>query len=237
MFSEAGGLETDKYPVGLVSIEVGKAERKHMDANLEPNKQKVGLGCLANLLVGLDQMIRIKYGLIKPSKETEECNAAETSQESVDETVAKSCFTVIGGDTRESLAVIEESESSVAIGGNMILGDNSTVIGRDSDESLVLIGRENTSYEENNMNDSEHTVSQFFSRAQQSKASIPETKALPVPTAIAEACNFDLSSVDIEIEDEGADQRIVRRERSPVLKAEMFVTPDLPGLDAVYLNR
>ena len=45
MFSEACNLETAKYPVSVVSVEMMEDMKQKLDPNLEPNKQKVGLAC------------------------------------------------------------------------------------------------------------------------------------------------------------------------------------------------
>ncbi len=175
VFSSAAGLETEKYPVSLLSITVGAEERKHMDANLEPNKQKVGLGFLSQLCSGLQEYLERMYGL---NKNGADLITADSSEHNT--TSPESCFTMIG---------------------------------------------ETQPWPEDKENIDHGTVSQFFARHQGQNnvgtgSDSSETHAIQPETWDAR-----------DNEDEP------RRISSLVLKPEMFQTPELPGLDAVYINR
>ena len=175
VFSSAAGLETEKYPVSLLSITVGAEERKHMDANLEPNKQKVGLGFLAQLCTGLEEYLERMYGLNKNG-----ANIITTEPLELNTTSPESCFTMIG----ETQPWPEEKE-----------------------------------------NFDHGTVSQFFAR-HQGKKNVGTGSASP-----------ETPTIQPETWDARENEEEPRRTRSPVLKPEMFQTPELPGLDAVYINR
>ena len=38
-----------------------RSQRQSLDANLEPNKQKISLGCLNDLMEKTDEFLKIKY--------------------------------------------------------------------------------------------------------------------------------------------------------------------------------
>ena len=57
MFSEVCGLQPHKNPVSCVSIDLSGDLRHQLDPNLEPNKQKVGLGCLQAVVAGLETIL------------------------------------------------------------------------------------------------------------------------------------------------------------------------------------
>ena len=57
MFSEVCGLQPHKSPVSCVSIVLTGDLRTQLDPNLEPNKQKVGLGCLQAVVTGLETIL------------------------------------------------------------------------------------------------------------------------------------------------------------------------------------
>ena len=173
VFSSAARVESEKYPVSLLSITVGEEERKHMDANLEPNKQKVGLGFLVQLCTGLEEFLRRIYGLDKTESDPNPTEQQETDES---KTNSESCFTMIG---------------------------------------------ETQPWPEDKENIDHGTVSQFFTRHSGNKKL--ETGLENTP--------FLQQGIDPE------DKNAARRRRSPVLKPEMFETPELPGLDAVYINR
>ena len=56
-FSEVCSLQPSKNPVSCVSIEVRGTLRQKLDPNLEPNKQRVGLGCTHTVLSGLAKVL------------------------------------------------------------------------------------------------------------------------------------------------------------------------------------
>ena len=63
VFSEAAGVEAEKFPVSALSIQIGPEISEKIDHNLEPNKLKVGLGCLPVLLDSVEEFIRRKHGI------------------------------------------------------------------------------------------------------------------------------------------------------------------------------
>ena len=81
--------------------------------------------------------------------------------------------------------------------------------------------------------DTMNTFSQFFARPAKNE----------VKKTVQSSLNFFRAKNDeervTENQDEDRSDNIASpvRSRSPVLRAEMFVDPELPGRDAVYLNR
>ena len=223
VFSEAAGLETEKYPVCMVSVSLGPEVRSSLDANLEPNKQKVGLGCLPALLTGIEEFLRLKYGLLEPETGKEKIEPSDpvpiNSEESyVSEELPvemelptdKSCFTMIG--TTQAEEYLEDKENIDHLSISQFFPNP-----RENLKTSVLKPDEDRCNFDRLQNDEDLGAEVFESR---NDLGVEDHESIE-----------DLGEEGFE-EDRGA-----RRARSPVLRAEMFDCPDLPGLDAVYLNR
>ena len=64
LFSQAARVQQEKFPVCSLAIGLEGALLHRVDHNLEPNKQRVGLGgCLPSLLKGLETILGTHWGL------------------------------------------------------------------------------------------------------------------------------------------------------------------------------
>ena len=96
-----------------------------------------------------------------------------------------------------------------------------------------MIGQSQNAPTNEKEEDTMNTFSQFFARPAKNE----------VKKTVQSSLNFFRAKHDeervTENQDEDRSDNIASpvRSRSPVLRAEMFVEPELPGRDAVYLNR
>jgi len=235
LFSAAGRLESEKFPVCCISISLSGSQLAKLDQNLEPNKQKVGLGSKKALLKGLEYVLKNIWNL-KDDTEEEVEELDDTYGEMLKEgrenisdipknmkPPAETCFTTIGQT--------QQISSVKPITADEFLKDNvNDMIA--NEESKISEGKEADS------NLQEDTVSQFFK-------SEPE----PQIENEAPAADFDLGEESISQFFKGADNSSstessaeprspehAHRARSPVLRKSMFDSPELPGVDAVYIN-
>ena len=103
-FMSACRLEITKFPICVVSINIGGNMRENVDPNLEPNKHKVGLACKQVVLAGLSNILNKHWGTETDEQEasqekeninlngkapSEDSNRIELESEGDDETVVK----------------------------------------------------------------------------------------------------------------------------------------------------
>jgi len=228
LFSSAARLESDKFPVSCVSVMITGSELAKLDQNLEPNKQKVGLGSKGAVLTALDTVLRKIWKLKGDGEHIDEeldDTYGEMLKEGVERTeddactksADEACFTTIG-QTQKVASVKPVTALEFCRGSKEIKGENneggSQVANFDLGEETISQcfkseHEEDLGKQKNDTDDDlgEESVSQFF---QVNSTDISRNTL----------CTPDLKG----------------RSRSPVLKQSMFDSPELPGVDAVYIN-
>ena len=238
LFSSAARLESDKFPVSCISVTISGAELAKLDHNLEPNKQKVGLGSKGAVLTALETVLRKVWKLKGDGDHIDEDlddtygemlkeGVERTEEDSFKKSSDEPCFTTIGQTQKvttvkpvtatefckgreEIKGEINEGDSQVA---NFDLGEE-TISQCLKSEPEVQLRKEK--YGTDDVSDlGEECVSQFFQvntlgTNNESKRTLDNT-AFSTPDSKG-------------------------RCRSPVLKQSMFDSPELPGVDAVYIN-
>lgn len=191
-FSEACSLDTPKFPVCVISIEMFEDMRHKVDPNLEPNKQKVGLSCKQVVLTGIENILKKHW----PRDICED--SLENVNTSVNEIVDDSYNELLNKEPEQKLAF--------------------THIG----ETQENCGEEKKFVSERKFNENSYGMSQYFTTS----------KVHSVSTDVSKISNVVTPSGD-----NSKDDSLLTTKYSPVLKAAMFESPELPGVDAVYVNR
>ena len=195
MFSEVCGLQPQKYPVFCVNIDLSGDLRIQLDPNLEPNKQKVGLGCLQAVVTGLETILSQIWVTEDTEDKENVCSSTEKSSAEENKRFEEEqtpCFNHIG-QTQYS----DTAESSISV---ETFAEN--VYGLDSLHSTKDDRGGAAEYEAPSLHSKEE------SNSPESFHSVESAVTLNTPPP-----------------------------HSPVLRSEMFISPDLPGVDAVYLSR
>jgi len=255
LFSQAGRLESDKYPVCCLSISVSGGQLAKLDQNLEPNKQRVGLGCRGALLVGLETVLRgvwklrgdaeqmdedldDTYGAMLKENGDDGCPIAEPQKP-----VQEPCFTTIGQTQtvaavepvtaeqfcrdntglvkveKEGNRVCDQKESDTPVA-DFDLGEDVVSQSFHSEEpEMACVNASGEPVADFDLG--EETVSQFFQSSTQVGNLVNHPDLLVSPLVVPGPRSPEGRS----------------RPRSPVLKQSMFDSPELPGVDAVYINR
>jgi len=262
LFSEAAKLESSKYPVSCVSIIMSGTQLGQIDQNLEPNKQKVGIGCKSSLLLALESTLK---GIWKIKIETE--HAQEDLDDTYGQDLAK--FETGSSDSKEPCAqFIDSAETDVTKSqiGPLIIDSSNLPCFSSSLESknkekpvipdipqdqsilhdnvLVCGGEEQSSINKEAINSAIPLV-ESIERNSGSGYQPGETEEY-ISLHCSEIKRFNdnipegyenLKSTDFNSEIDLLSETSHKGERSPVLKQSMFETPDLPDVDAVYINR
>ena len=216
---------------------------------MEPNKQKISLACLNDLTEKTLEFLRNKYN---PINESEAMDPNAIAQN--DETIQKDHDNPAPMNSHESVEFninepIVEHDSNI-VNDNSINDDNdpivdilqkSSVVIKEDKSCFTMIGQ---TQDTRNDNDTEETktFSQFFSRPKEKETlSVPDQDSDIIDKSYQESINlldnegYDDASEVLNYHEEN--EYKAPRSRSPVLRADMFDEPELPGMDAVYINR
>ena len=215
---------------------------------MEPNKQKISLACLNDLTEKTLEFLRNKYNPIKESEAIDPDDIAQNdenipkdndnpapmnSHESVDYNINKpnveECSSIVNDKTNnDDNPIVDIPQKS------------SVVIGEDK-SCFTMIGQTQDTRNDNNHEETK-TFSQFFSRPKEKETlSVPDQDRDIIDKSYQESINlldnegYDDASEVLNHHEEN--EYKAPRSRSSVLRADMFDEPELPGMDAVYINR
>ena len=217
MFSEVCSLQPHKNPVSCVSIDLSGDLRHQLDPNLEPNKQKVGLGCLQAVVTGLETIL----SQIWATEVTEDTEVTEEDKENVCSSENSSAGQERkAGKTETTYSEERETPCFNHIG-----------LTQYSDTAESAISEETFAGNSYGL-DSLHSTKRRGGHADEYVA----------PLHFEEESNSagSFESVDNNDQDHPRESDVTLNTpppHSPVLRPDMFVSPDLPGVDAVYINR
>jgi len=245
VFSKAAKFENEKYPVAVINIEVSGEELAKLDVNLEPNKQKVGLGCRQVILQGLELMMNRLYGLkVLDSGEGEGHNDTYGAQLGKEENSEVEDQTFVKPQVETDIKLASKDTRTRAIdpdSGFTVVGKNINPIMKDQNQSPIDFSPDIAStfsekiHFENNLtkteSDSEKeelAESESIKKESTFNASdfddpFEEENVVPNSSSMFNICD---EIPNIEVDEEKRDY--------DVYKKTLF---DTPGVDAVYLNR
>jgi len=237
LFSSAARLEYEKYPVCCFSISISGTELAKLDQNLEPNKQKVGLGSIGVVLAALETLLRRIWNLKGEGEEVVEelddtygemlKNGAERNEdESCKLSSAEACFTTIGHTQTISIRKPVTAEEFCA----------EKLCHKESTEDLNC----GVDTQVADFNLGEDVISQFCKpepEAIEKEENLDGRNTSQFFTANTRVLDEHSPPINIRSPEIPTSPNLLRKPRSPVLKQSMFDSPELPGVDAVYINR
>ena len=215
---------------------------------MEPNKQKISLACLNDLTEKTLEFLKNKYNPIKESEAMDPNDIAQNyesiprdndnlapmkSHESVDFNINES---IVDKEYCNKVNDISNNDDNNPI--VETIQKSSVVIGEDK-SCFTMIGQTQDTRNDSDIEETK-TFSQFFSRPKEKETlSVPDQDSDIIDKSYQESINLlDNEGYDDDSEVLNHHEEYkAPRSRSPVLRADMFDEPDLPGMDAVYINR